>query len=307
MPTAAGDEPSDGERPTARLSIGDAIRQGVTFLAGSSSPRLDAEVLLADVLGIDRSALLVRDADAVAPRRAAAYRAALARRAAGEPVAYITGRSHFFGLELSVGPGVLVPRPETELLVEWALERLSRVDRPSRVVDVGTGSGAIALAVARACPDAIVYATDTDAIAIRQARDNAKRLGLEDRVRLHEADLLPADDTEFDVVVANLPYIAADDPDLAPEVHTFEPHGALYAGVDGLTAIRRLALVAPGRLAPDGALGLEIGWRQADDVVSLLRTLEPEASVSVAQDLAGRDRLVVADRRPPRERADVRA
>jgi release factor glutamine methyltransferase len=217
-------------------------------------------------------------------------------------VAYITGRSYFFGLELSVGPGVLVPRPETELLVEWALGRLPRADRQPRFVDVGTGSGAIALAVAQARPDVIVHATDTKGVALRQAHDNAMRLGLADRVRLHEVDLLPPDDTVFDVIVANLPYVAVDDPDLAPEVGAFEPHEALFGGIDGLTAIRRLALVAPGRLAPDGALALEIGWRQADDVVALLHSLEPGAAVSVARDLAGHDRMVVADRRVPPER-----
>jgi release factor glutamine methyltransferase len=256
---------------------------------------LDAELLLAWAMGTDRSSVLVSWSDEVSADSVAAYEAALLRRSRGEPVAYITGRAHFYDMVLEVSPRVMVPRPETELLVEWAIGRLNAAGAGARVVDVGTGSGAVALALARSCPAAEVHATDVSETALDQARENANRLGMAGAVRWHLADLLPRGDFSFDLIVANLPYVAEDDPDVEPQVREFEPPQALFAGEDGLVQLRRLALVAPGRLCARGALGLEIGWRQGEAVLGLLRRMLPSADVQLRQDLAGHDRLAIAD------------
>jgi release factor glutamine methyltransferase len=208
------------------------------------------------------------------------------RRLRREPVAYITGRKGFRHLELAVDPRVLIPRPETELLVELALEL-----RPRRLLDVGTGSGAIALAVASELPECEVVATDTSAAALEVARANAERLGLAGRVELAEGTL--PDSGEFDLVLANLPYVSeAEWGSLEPEVTEWEPREALLAGPDGLDAIR--ALLSMGLNA--GCVALEIGRGQADvqaDVVGEMAAAAGFSEVEVRRDLAGIDRLVV--------------
>jgi len=232
--------------------------------------RLDAGLLLSHVLGRPRAWLLAHGDDALAPADAAAFEALAARRAAGEPFAYLVGEREFHGLALAVGPGVLVPRPDTETLVDRALELLR--DDPAHapaVLDLGTGSGAIALALKNACPRARVWAGERSADALAIARANAGRLGLQ----VHFAqgswwDALDATAPTFDLVVSNPPYIAADDPHLADLAH--EPLSALVADEDGLADIRRIAAGARGRLREGGWLLFEHGWKQAPAVAAIL-------------------------------------
>lgn len=285
----------NGNRVEADLSPARALRAGESYLArrGVASPRVEAEVLLMHVLGADRAALYARRA-ALTEAEAAAYRRALHRRAAGTPLQYLTGRQAFFGLELEVAPGVFIPRPETEVLVEVALGLLEDRERPL-VVDVGTGTGAIALAVKARRPDARVLATDRSAAAVALARRNAARLGLE--IEVLEGDLLapiPASlRGRVDLLVSNPPYVTEEEyASLPPEVRA-EPPEALVGGTEHH---RRLAAAAPGWLAPGGWLAVEVGASQGQEVAALFRRhLE---RVEVVPDLTGRDR-VVRGRRPP--------
>jgi release factor glutamine methyltransferase len=255
--------------------------------------RLDAQLLLAHVLGRSRAWLLAHGDDALAPERAAAFAALVARRAAGEPFAYLVGEREFHGLMLSVSDAVLVPRPDTETLVEWALDLLR--DEPGAapapaVLDLGTGSGAIALAVKNGCPHARVWAGERSAQALAVARANAQRLGLE--VRFAAGDWWQAlddapDAPTFDLVVSNPPYIAGDDPHLAALTH--EPLAALVAADDGLADIRAIVAGARGRLRAGGWLLFEHGWQQAGAVRALLRDAG-FAEVATRTDIEGRDR-----------------
>jgi release factor glutamine methyltransferase len=265
--------------------IGVALRRATARLEQSRSPtaRLDAELLLASVLGTDRAGLVLRSADALPAAAEEAFSALVARRVAGEPVAYLTGRQWFRRLELEVDARVLIPRPETELLVEAGLE----LPAGARVADVGTGSGAVALALADERPDLQIVGTDISPAALTVARANAARLGL--GVELREADLL--DVGPWDAVLANLPYVAEGSPELASEVARYEPAVALYGGPDGLDLVRRLfALVDDVPF-----VALEIGFDQADEVERLLRAAG-FAAVERRADLAGHDRVLVGRR-----------
>ena len=258
--------------------------------AGSDTPRLDAEVLLAAALGIDRTALFLDPAREVTGPAVRAFQDAVRRRSAGrEPVAYITGTRGFRQIELAVDPRVLVPRPETELLVEIAVELLPA---GARVVDVGTGSGAVALALASERPDLEVVATDVSADALAVARANARRLGLDAVVFAH-GDLL-AGAGEADAVLCNPPYVAEGArASLAPEITRHEPPGALFAGADGLDVIRRLvpaAAAAGARL-----LAIELGEGQAPAVAALMQEAGFD-DVQARRDLAGIERVVVGRR-----------
>jgi release factor glutamine methyltransferase len=251
--------------------------------AGVEDARLDAEVLLAAATGWDRAELAANHDRELPPPAARSFGEMVRRRLRREPVAYIVGRRGFHGIELAVDPRVLIPRPETELLVELAL-----AERPRRLLDVGTGSGAIALAVASGLPECEVVATDASAAALEVASANAERLGLTDRVELREGTV-PEDLAEFDLVLANLPYVGeAEWPDLEPEVTEWEPRGALLAGPDGLDAIRAfLAADPPGR-----CLALEVGEGQAMAVGELMGSAG-FGEIEVRKDLAGIDRVVV--------------
>lgn len=262
----------------AAVTVGAALSSATDRLAaaGCDTPRLDAELLLAEALGVGR-ARLVLDRDEPAPAR---FEELLARREAREPVAYILGRKGFRRIELCVDARVLIPRPETELLVEIGLDFAAG----SRVADVGTGSGAVALALKDERPDLIVRGLDASADALDVARGNAERLGLD--VSFEPCDLI--DDGSYDAVLANLPYVC-EGASLAPEIDLYEPRLALFAGDDGLELIRRLIAVAAGRT---GLLALEIDPSQADAVALLLRRAG-FASVEVRRDLAGRERVVV--------------
>jgi release factor glutamine methyltransferase len=283
---------SSGAREALGAAV-DALRA-----AGAEDPRLDAELLLSDAMGWERAALVARPEAEVPPEAGRRFGEMVRRRLRREPVAYILGRKAFRRIELVVDHRVLIPRPETELLVELALELA-----PRTVLDVGTGSGAIALALADELPGCAVTGTETSAGALEVARANAERLGLADRVELLPGTL--PENREFDLVLANLPYVAERDwPSLQPEVAKWEPREALLAGPDGLAAYR--SFFASPRLA--GSLGhstesgnsagglpavaVEVGAGQAAAVAELVGAAG-FGEVEVRRDLAGIERVVV--------------
>ncbi len=252
---------------------------------GCESPRLDAELLLGYVLGVDRAQLVMRGQEEAAPDDRTRYLALLSRRAKREPIAYILGKRDFRHLTLVVDPRVLIPRPETELLVEVGLT----LPAGSRVADIGTGSGAVALALKHERPDLDVIGADVSSGALSVARMNAQRLGLQ--VEWRQGDLL--DDIDCTAVLANLPYVA-DDELLPPEVALYEPRGALLGGVDGLEIVRRL--IEQARTRPEIVLvALEIGSTQADATAKLLEQAGFH-EVERLRDLAGHERVVVGRR-----------
>lgn len=247
--------------------------------------RADAEVLLAHVLGVPRSALIARDTDVLAPEAARGFEDLVRRRAAGEPVAYLRGVKEFWSLALEVNPAVLIPRPETELLVEWALALLPET-AAADVADLGTGSGALAIAIARERPRARVTATDRSADALAVARRNAQRHA--PRVGFLDGGWWsPLAGRRFDLVVSNPPYVAEGDPHLADL--GFEPAVALTAGADGLADLRAIIGGAAEHLVPGGWLLLEHGAEQGAAVRALLGQAG-FASVETRRDLAGADR-----------------
>ncbi len=259
--------------------------------AGVDEPRLDAELLLGEAMGCERASLIADGGVEVPAPAARLFGEMVRRRLRREPVAYILGRKGFRGIELSVDPRVLIPRPETELLVELALE-----EQPERVLDVGTGSGAIALAVADELPECEATATDTSLAALEVARANAERLGLADRVRFLEGTL--AEEESFDLILANLPYVAERDwPSLQPEVTEWEPREALLAGPDGLDAYRTLIPECARHLhryaeQMTGSLAVEVGEGQAEAVATLMCGAG-FVDTEVRRDLAGVERVVV--------------
>lgn len=261
--------------------------------------RVDAQILLLHGLQRplhDRAWLLAHDSDALTPAQEAAWQAAMQRRLQGEPVAYITGRKDFFGLTLAVDARVLDPRPDTETLVDWALECLPEcmTERGSqRILDLGTGSGAVALALQHARPQAQVWAVDASEDALTVARANAVHLNL--AVQFIASDWLSAVDVQrtgrFDLIVSNPPYVAEGDPHLAALTH--EPLQALTSGADGLDDIRQIIAQAPKHLTPGGWLLLEHGWDQAAPVQTLLRKAG-FVQVQSRRDLAGIERCTGA-------------
>lgn len=251
----------------------------------------DADLLLAHALGRSRAWLLAHGGDAVAAADAAGFAALVERRAAGEPVAYLTGSRGFWSLDLAVTPATLVPRPETESLVELALERIPR-DAEARIADLGTGSGAIALAIAKERPRARVVATDASAEALSVARDNAKRNAIGNVEFRHGDWFAPLEGETFDLVASNPPYIALGDPHLRQGDLRFEPATALSSGSDGLDAIRTIARDAPAHLRAGGWLLLEHGWEQGEAVRALLREAG-FVQIATERDLEGRDRVTL--------------
>lgn len=284
--------------PAPPATLASALRAAQSALAPSPSARADAEALVGAATGLNQTQLLARLREPLPEPAARQLATLVVRRAAGEPLAYVLGQAYFCDLSLTVSPAVLIPRPETELLAEWAIAWAGRHPEARTALDIGTGSGALALALASRLPRLKLVATDISSAALAVARGNAARLALSDRARFVEADLLPQAPERFDLIVANLPYVGTDDPDLAAEVRAWEPAIALFAGPDGLALLRRLFALLPGRLAPGGAVGLEIGWRQGAAVLELARSAFPDAKVRLLPDLAGLDRLVTLECAP---------
>ncbi len=281
--------------------------------ATSETPRLDAELLLAYVLGWERARLLAEGRLLLMEAQTVAFRDLVVRRAALEPVAYLIGHKEFYGIDFMIDQRALMPRPETELLVELALgfaqrwttddRRLIRplhaiVHRPLSVVDVGTGSGAIAIALALHLPAARIDAIDISHNALALAQQNVERHGLTERVQLLQGDLLDSLTESVDLIVGNLPYTILAEIDEGVRRH--EPHLALDGGADGLALYRRLLSQAPAYLKPGGVILLEIGATQAAAVTQLARGAFPAAAVSVYQDLAGLDRVVTIENQETR-------
>ena len=281
-----------------RPTLQEALRWGEQTLTQSAldSPRLDAEILVAYALRITRAQLHAHPQRQLSPAELASYRQMIERRTRREPVAYIIGHKEFYGLDLFVDNRVLIPRPETELLVEQGIE-MAQARSLHLIADVGTGSGAIAVSLAVHLPQALVYATDASPRALEVAACNCRRHGVEGRVRLLQGRLLETLPEPVDLIAANLPYVSqAELAQLPPEISRYEPREALSGGPDGLDHIRCLLAEAGGHLKPGGVVLLEIGATQGPAVVALAEHHFPAARVEIAQDYAGLDRVVMVSK-----------
>jgi release factor glutamine methyltransferase len=271
-------------------TISDALHTATLMLErASTSARLDAELLLEYVTGLSRTSFRSAPERELPPAAGWSFQQLVKRRMSGEPVAYIRGQQEFWSLLFEVTPAVLIPRPETELLVERALAYLPQ-DRETYVVDLGTGSGAIALAIATERPRAQVIGVDVSSSALAVASRNAGRLQVRN-VKFSQGDWFgPIGDAQFDLIVSNPPYIGENDPDLDPQVRRQEPTAALISGPTGLEALRHIVANAPAHLRADGRLLLEHGWTQAATVRNLL-VQNGFTHVRSHADLAGHERV----------------
>ena len=279
------------------MTISEALRQGTRLIqsTGSDEGRLEAELLLMHALKTDRVHLYERLQDALPVRTGAYYRRLLDRRLAREPTPYIIGHKEFFGLQFEVTRSALIPRPETETLVELAIDvaRDRHADKSLTITDVGAGSGVIAIALAYELPNARIIATDVSKRALALARRNAERHGVAARIEFVEGDTLLPIEGRAEIIAANLPYVTTEDwLATPPEIREWEPRRALDGGADGLRYLRRLFRQAPEKLARNGALFAEIGDRQGATARSLAEEAFPAAEVEVRPDLAGRDRVL---------------
>ena len=282
------------------MTIAEAVRNAARTLetSGIDSPALDAEVLMRHLLGWNRAAYLVHRNEPLDPAMAQQFALLTERRAKREPIAYIVGNREFLGLDFAVGPGALVPRPETEQLVEWAAAWLAGKEAMI-AVDVGTGSGAIAIGIARSAPAgslARIIAVDPSADALFWARKNAETLiSGETQIDFIHGSLLDQIDGPIDLVLANLPYLTPEQTDKNPDL-AMEPRSALVSGADGLDLIRELLVDLPRVLSASGAAILELDPSQAETVAALSRAAVPDATVKIVRDLSGRDRFVTIER-----------
>jgi release factor glutamine methyltransferase len=300
--------------------VGELLREGADRLtaSGSPSPRLDAELLLGHAIGADRTAILAHPDAPVGTDAETTFRRELERRAAGEPVAYIRGIKEFHGIALTVDARALIPRPETEALVDLGVTEVMRIlassarpagSEPVRIADIGTGSGAVAIALIvalrarRAASEVTVLATDVSGEALDLARENAVGHAVADNLSFAEADLLPAGGPPFDLVLANLPYVRQDVVPTLPVAASFEPVLALDGGPDGLAVIGRLVDRLADVLVDGGTALLEIGADQGESAVALVRARYPDWPTAVETDLAGLPRVVRITRRPTAEGA----
>jgi release factor glutamine methyltransferase len=280
---------------TAPASLREGIRLAEKALdaAGVEESVADARLLLAHALGASPTWVFTHEADAVAEPAWESYRALVARRCGREPLQHLRGEQEFFGLRFAVSPDVLIPRPETELVVERLIAHLQATPKP-RIADVGTGSGCIAVTAATEIPGSVVVACDVSPAALAMAVGNAAEHGVEGRVTFLEGSLGEplAAHAPFHAIAANLPYIASEEmAGLQPEVRDFEPHLALDGGADGLDLVRELIAQAPSLLAPGGWIVLEVGHRQGQATADLLRAAG-FVEVAVHSDLAGLERVV---------------
>jgi len=264
--------------------------------AAGADASLEAEVLLTHVMGIDRAHLLARLTDEASDSTQRNFDALIARRVAREPLAYIIGHREFYGIDLVCRAGALIPRPETELLVDLALEEIDRRGNALRIIDVGAGSGAIAVAIVASATGVHVVASDTSDAALAVASENVRRHDFESRISVHWYDLLDGAGT-FDVIVANLPYVsAAEWETLQPEIRDHEPRAALVGGARGTEVVEELLEQAPQHLAPGGVLCAEIGETQAGHLLAVAGRFFPDARSYVMKDFAGKDRVLVIRR-----------
>jgi release factor glutamine methyltransferase len=280
------------------VTLRDTLASAISRLTAASvpSPRMNAELLLMFTLECDRAYLHAHPERKLSTDEQTRYAQTLAERERGMPAQYITGHQEFWGMDLIVTPAVLIPRPETEHVIETVLARVARAPSPAsllRIVDVGTGSGCIALALAEEVPGAEIHATDISAAALEIARANAARHQLEDRIQFHQADLLQGlGRGEFDFVVSNPPYVGDSEADQVQlEVRKYEPRNAVFAGATGLEVIERLIPQARESLKPEGWLVMEISGTIADGVRDLLAGWN---DVQIAKDLQGIERVVSA-------------
>lgn len=295
------------------MDVRAALKEGIAQLAVAKIPShtLAAEILLMHALGRDRTWLYSHPEELVSPATAEKYFALVARRAAGEPTQYITGKQEFWGLEFEVTPAVLIPRPETEHVIEVVVERLgSRGSARQgdtdfkhatlRVADVGTGSGCLAIALSREFPNAEIFATDISSAALSVARRNANRHAVSARVHFLECDLLGAltsSSQPFDVIVSNPPYVGREEADELPrEVRDHEPHAALFGGATGVEIYARLVEQAGPLLRPGGILVLELGYNSLEPVRAIFDSQLGWRNVAITLDLAGIARVLAAER-----------
>jgi release factor glutamine methyltransferase len=257
-----------------------------TLSRSSDTPRLDAELLMAAALGIGRDRLILDDPRGEAP---GSFLELVERRSKGEPIAYITGHRAFWTVDLEVGPGALVPRPDSETLIAFAVESFAGTAGPKRILDLGTGPGTLLLVALDEWPKATGLGVDASEAALTYARRNAERLGMTNRAKFRIGDWANGIQENFDLILCNPPYVA-DGADTGPGVIDYEPHEALFAGPEGLDEYRRLAPVIGGLLAPGGLAGIEIGFDQADSVAELLKA--EGRSSQLVRDLGGRPRAL---------------
>jgi release factor glutamine methyltransferase len=287
------------------LTFAEAINKAEQVLSthGVPNARFDAEVLLRHALGRDRAWLLAHIQDGLADEHLGIFERAIKRRALREPLQYITGRQEFWGLDFLVTPDVLIPRPETELIMETALGSVSDRNKPITVVDLCTGSGCIAVSLAKELPSARIFATDTSAKALEVARENARGHGVSGGIRFLEGDLFgPLEELDIedqvDIIVSNPPYVPSGDRrTLQPEVRDYEPAAALFAGADGMDIHRRIIEKAQRFLRGNGFLIMEMGLGQAEKLGQMVRDSGGYDSPRVLKDLAGIERVIVAQRK----------
>lgn len=278
------------------MTLGQTLRQAARAIAalGSDEASLEAELLMMHATGLDRVHLYQRLDEELMPEQAAAFQKYLERRLAHEPVPYIVGHKEFFGLEFQVAPCALIPRPETETLVELVIAYARERGGPLTIADIGTGTGIIAVALASALPEMRIVATDISEESLALARRNAERHGVADRITFAQGDLLDALREPVDVIAANLPYVTTVEWEaLPPEIREYEPRSGLDGGPDGLRVIERMLSQAPDWLRPGGALFEEIGDTQGPAAAEMARRYFPDAEIGVEPDLAGRDRVLV--------------
>ena len=299
MPSVAMENQAErairGGRPTLRMSMRNGSR--LLGLAAVENARLDAEVLLRHVIGIDKAQLYLRIDEAINAEAEQQFWELLQRRARREPLAYITGQKEFWSLDFSVTPDVLIPRPETELLVDAVLERMrQRLKSRAKIIDLGTGSGAIAVCLAKKLPEAQISAVDISSAALRVARANAERHGVADRIRFLHGDLfapLAEERERFDLIVANPPYIRSGDvAKLEPEIREWEPIAALDGGRDGLDLYRRIASQCHSHLTATGHVLLEIADTTGQAAMQIFANAGGFEPAQLVRDYAGKDRVL---------------
>jgi release factor glutamine methyltransferase len=284
------------------LTIAEILNKTAEYLGKKDleSPRCNAELMLGHVLDMRRIDLYLNHDRPLRDSEVSAFRTLVERRLAGFPLQYLTGEMEFFSLSFLVSPAVLIPRPETEILVEAILERLPSRGPPWKVVDLGTGSGVVAVSLAVHLPQARLRATDRSSEALAVALRNARRHGVADRISFSQGDLwesLRGEEGTFQAVVSNPPYVSRDQlQDLPPEIRLHEPFLALDGGPDGLEVIRRVVAEAPRFLCQDGILALEMGAGQAPAVKGLLAATKAFGQPRVVEDYAGIERVVMAER-----------